>query len=108
MLINKRKQVARKILIRRAPEPLGTLKPLWNLIPDGTKTDYTPTTISIDTHNRDNTRIRKNYLAIETEIYQKPTRPPQTQEPKPRLMHFVSCKTARDTIGLKRKFVNSV
>ena len=82
--------------MRRAPEPRGTLKPLWNIIPDGTITDYTPTTISIDTHNRDNTRIRKSDLAIETEIYQKQTPPTQTPEPKPRLMHFVACKTVRE------------
>ena len=60
VLLNKRKQVARKTLMRRAPEPRGTLKPLWNIIPDGTITDYTPTTMSIDTHNRTNTRIQKN------------------------------------------------
>ena len=82
--------------MRRAPEPRGTLKPLWNIIPDGTITDYTPTTISIDTHNRANARIRKSNLAIATETYQKPTPPPQSQEPKPRLMHFVACKTVRE------------
>ena len=94
--INKRKQVARKTLLRRAPEPRGTLKPLWNIIPDGTITDNTPLTISIDTHNRANTTIRKNDLAIATETYQKPTSPPHPQEPKPRLMHFVACKTVRE------------
>ena len=71
VLLNKRKQVAGKTLMRRAPEPRGTLKPLWNIIPDGTITDYTPTRISIDTHNRANTRIRKSNLAIATETYQK-------------------------------------
>ena len=96
VLINRRKQVARKTLMRRAPEPRGTIKPLWNIIPDGTITDYTPTTISIDTHNRANSRIRKSDLAMATETYQKPTPPPQIQEPKPRLMHFVACKTVRD------------
>ena len=75
VLINKRKQVARKTLMRRAPEPRGTLKPLWNIIPDGTITDYTPTTISIDTHNRANTGILKSYLAIAKETYQKPAQP---------------------------------
>ena len=89
--------------MRRAPEPRGTLKPLWNIIPDGTVTDYTPTTISIDTHNRANTRIRKSDLAIATETYQKPTPPPQTQEPKPRLMHFVACKTVREYNRNKEK-----
>ena len=96
VLLNKRKQVARKTLMRRAPAPRGTLKPLWNLIPDGTITDYTPTTISIDTHNRANTRIRKSDLAIATETYQKPTQPPQSQEHKPRLIHFAACKTVRE------------
>ena len=96
VLMNKRKQIARKTLMRRAPEPRGTLKPLWNIIPDGTITDYTPTTISIDTHSRTSTRIRKSDLAIATETYQKPTTPPQTQESKPRLMHFVACKTVRE------------
>ena len=95
VLINKRKQIARKTLMRKAPEPRGTLKPLWNIIPDGTISDYTPTTISLDTHNRANTRIRKSDLAIATETYEKPT-PPHTQEPKPRLMHFVACKTVRE------------
>ena len=96
VLINKRKQVARKTLMRKAPEPRGTLKPLWNIIPDGTITDYTPTTISIDTHNRSNTRIRKSDLAIATETYQNSTSPPQLKEPKPRLMYFVACKTVRE------------
>ena len=81
--------------MKRAPEPGGTIKPLWNIIPDGTLTDYTPTTLSIDTHNRENTRITKCDLAIATETHQKQT-PPQTQEPKPGLMHFVACKTVRE------------
>ena len=81
VLKNKIKQVPRKTLMRRAPEPRGTLKPLWNIIPDGTITEYTPTSISIDTHNRDNARIKKSDLAIATETYQKPTPPAQTQEP---------------------------
>ena len=79
--------------MRRAPEPRGTLKPLCNIIPDGTITDYTLTTISIDTQNRTNTRIRKSDLAIATETYQKPTQPPEN---KPRLIHFVACKTVRE------------
>ena len=93
VLISKRKQLARKTLMRRAPETRGTLKPLWNINPDGT--DYTPTTISIDTLNRENTRIRKSDLAKATGTYQKQTST-QTQEPKPRLMHFVECETVRE------------
>ena len=65
--------------MRTAPEPRGTLKPLLNIIPIGTITEYTPTTISIDTDNREHTRIRKSDLAMATETYQKST-PIQTEE----------------------------
>ena len=81
--------------MRRAPEPRGTLKPLWNIITDGTTTDYTLTTISTDTHNRENVCIRKSDLAIATKTYQKPT-PQQKQKPKPQLVHFIACKTVRE------------
>ena len=37
-----RKNLARKTIRRRVPEPRGTLKPLWAIIPDGTITNYTP------------------------------------------------------------------
>ena len=78
-----KKQVARKTLARRSQEPRGTLKPLWNIIPDGTITNHSPTTITLDTHNRKNVVVRKNDLAI-------------INETKPRLMHFVACKTVRE------------
>ena len=54
---NTRKQIARKTLARKAPEPRGTLKPLWNIIPDGTITNYSPTTITLVTNIRKNTVI---------------------------------------------------
>ena len=82
-ITNKRKQVARKTLARRATEPRGTLKPSWNTTPDGTITNYSPTTITLDTHNRKDMVIRKNDLVI-------------VNETKPRLMHFVACKTVRE------------
>ena len=82
-ILNTRKQIARKTPARKAPEPRGTLKPLWNIIPDGTITNYSPTTITLDTNKRKNTVIRKNYLAI-------------VNESKPRLMQFVACKTVRE------------
>ena len=82
-ITNTRKQIARKTLARKAPEPRGTLKPLWNIIPDGTITNYSPSTITLDTNTRKNTVIRKNDLAI-------------INETKPRLMHFVACKTVRE------------
>ena len=80
---NTRKQIARKTLARRAPEPRGTLKPLWNIIPDVTITNYSPTTITLDTHNRKDTVIRKKDEAI-------------VNETKPRPIHFVACKTVRE------------
>ena len=61
-ITNTRKQVARKTLARRAPEPRGTLKPLWNIIPDGTITNYSPTTLTLDTNTRKNTVLGKNDL----------------------------------------------
>ena len=82
-ITNTRKQIARKTIARKAPEPRGTLKPLWNIIPDGTITNYSPTTITLDANTRKNTVIRKNDLAI-------------INETKPRLMHFVACKTVRE------------
>ena len=87
-----KKQVARKTPARRSQEPRGTLKPLWNIIPDGTITNYSPTTITLDTHHRKNTVVRKNDLAV-------------VNETKPRLMHFVACKTVRED-KRKRIFVN--
>ena len=82
-ITNTRKQVARKTLARRAPEPRGTLRPLWNIIPDGTITNYSPTTLTLDANTRKNTVIRKKDLAI-------------VNETKPRLMQFVACKTVRE------------
>ena len=73
------------------------LKPLWSIIPDGTIVDYTPHTITIDTHNRKNTVIRNNDIAISSE-----TRP-APQEPKLRLINFVACKTIGDYNRNKRK-----
>ena len=88
-VIYNRKNVARKTLARKVPEPRGTLKPQWNIIPDGTITNYSPHTITLDTDNRKNTVIRRNDLAIVTETNPREPEP----EPKPRLIHMVACKT---------------
>ena len=64
VVINK-KNVARKTIERKTPEPRGTLKPKWNTIPDGPITHYSPHTIILDTNTRKNNVIRKNYLAVE-------------------------------------------
>ena len=79
--------MALKTIARKTPEPRGTLKPQWNIIPDGTITHYCPHTTTLDTNTRKNTVIRKYDLAIVTE-----TKPRETTE-KPRLFHMVACKT---------------
>ena len=92
-----RRNLARKALRRKNPEPRGTLKLLWSIIPDGTIVDYSPHTITIDTNNRKNTVIRNNDIAISSE-----TRP-LPQVPKIRLINFVACKTVGEYNRNKRK-----
>ena len=79
-IIANKRNIARKTITRKAKEPRPTLSPQWNIIPDGTITNYTPHTITVDTPLRKNTVIRKNDIAIATET-------------KPRLIHMVACKT---------------
>ena len=83
VIVKSKNQVARKTVMRRVKEPRGTFKPMWNIIPDGTITNYTPHTITIDTPKRKDTVIRKSDIAIATE----------TNPDKPRLIEFVACKT---------------
>ena len=92
-----RRNLARKTIRRKNPEPRGTLQPLWSIIPDGTIVDYSPHTITIDTHNRKNTVIHNNDIAISSE-----TRP-VPQEPRLRLINFVACKTIGEYNRNKRK-----
>ena len=92
-----RRNLARKTIRRKNPEPRGTLKPLWSIIPDGTIVDYSPHTITIDIHNRKNTVIRNNDIAISSE-----TRP-VPQKPRLRLINFVACKTIGEYNRNKRK-----
>ena len=47
--IKTRKNVARKSLSRKTKEPRNTLAPQWNIIQDGTISNYSPHTITIDT-----------------------------------------------------------
>ena len=77
--------------MRKAKEPRPTLAPQWNIIPDGTITDYSPHTITIDTPRRKNTVIRRKDIAIATETKSLP--PP---EQKHRLIYMVACKTVRE------------
>ena len=89
--IKTRRNVARKSLARKTKEPRNTLAPQWNIIQDGTITNYSPHTITIDTPLRKNTVIRKNHLAIVNE--QKPITETTEEQQKPRLIHMVACKT---------------
>ena len=84
-IVYNKKNVARKSIARKTKEPRNTLAPQWTLIPDGTITNYTPHTITIDTPQRKNTVIRKNDIAIATETKPIPE--------KPRLILMVACKT---------------
>ena len=79
IVVNKR-NVAKKTITRKTKEPRPTLAPQWNIIPDGTITNYTPHTNTVDKPLRKNTVIRKSDIAIATET-------------KPRLIHVVACKT---------------
>ena len=95
-----RKQISRKTIARKAPEPRGTLKPQWNIIENGTITNYSPHTIILDANNRKNTVIRKNDLAIVTQ----PIPPQQKQPPPPkRLFHMVACKSLREYNNNKKR-----
>ena len=89
-IIANKRNIARKTLTRKAKEPRPTLAPQLNIIPDGTITNYTPHTITIDTPLRKNTVIRKNDIAITTET-------------KPRLIHTVACKTVGEYKRNKEK-----
>ena len=97
-----RRNLARKTIRRKNPEPRGTLKPLWSIIPDGTIVDYTPHTITIDTHNHKNTVIRNNDIAISSETRSLPQEQ-KHQEPKLRLINFAACKTVGEYNRNKRK-----
>ena len=77
-IVYNKKNVARKTTKQKTKEPRPTLAPQWNKIPDGTITDYSPHTITIDTPSRKNTAIRKSDIAIATET--KPL-PPPNQNP---------------------------
>ena len=59
ILTNIEKHVAQQTLVLRAPEEIGTLKPLWNKFSDRTITNYTPSTVTLDINNRYDTVFRK-------------------------------------------------
>ena len=92
-VICSKKPLAQKTIARKATEPRGTLKPQWNIIENGTITNYSPHTITLDTDNTKNTVIRKSDLAIVTQplpSHQKQTTPPKI------LIHMVACKLLRE------------
>ena len=88
-----KKQLARKTIARKEPEPRGTLKPKWDDIENGTITNYSSHTKTLDTDNRKHTVIRESDLAIVLEPL--PTHQKQTSQPK-RLIHMVACKSLRE------------
>ena len=88
-IIYNKRNVARKSIARKAKEPRQILASQCNIISDGTITNYTPHTITLDTSLRENTVTRKNDRAIATETKPLP-KPPET---KPQLIHMVACKT---------------
>ena len=79
-IVKSKNQVSLKAIMRRANKPRGTLKPIWNIITDGTITIYLPNTITIDTPTRKDTVIRKNDIVV-------------AGETKPQLNENIACKT---------------
>ena len=92
--IKTRKNVARKSLARKTKEPRHTLASQWNITQDGTITNHTPHTITIDTSLRKNTVLRKSDRAIVNE--HKPITDTTKEQQKPRLTHMVACKTVSE------------
>ena len=91
LIVNKR-NVGKKTITRKTKEPRPTLAPQLNIIPDGTITNYTPHTITVDTPLRKNTVLRKSDIAIVTET-------------KPRLIHMVACKTVGEYNRNREKII---
>ena len=56
-LIKNKRNIARKSIARKTKNPRNTLAPQWHIIPDGTITNYTLHTVTIDTSLRKNTVI---------------------------------------------------
>ena len=99
-VIYSERELASKTLARKAPEPRGTLKPQWNIIENGTITNYSPNTITLDTDKRKNTVIGKSDIAIVTQplpVHQKQTSPPK------RLIHMVASKYLKEYNRNKKK-----
>ena len=97
-----KKNIVRKTIARKSnPTTRGSLKPQWNIIPNGTITNYSPHTITLDTDNRKNTVKRNSDLAIVTQTL--PTPPDTYTNDKPRLIHMVACKTVNEYHSNQRK-----
>ena len=98
VLIKPKNQVAHKTIMRRAKKPRGTLKQMWNIIPVGTITNYSPHTITVDTPNRIDTVIRKSDIAIATETIPK----------YPEKSNSSHAKVLANKIELEKKIDNSI
>ena len=89
MIIYNKRNISRKSIARKTHQATrGSLKPQWNIIPDGTITKYSPHTIPLDTNNRKNTVVRNSALAVVTQTL--PTPPERNTNNKPRLIHMVA------------------
>ena len=76
-----------------------------NIIENGTITNYSPHTITLDTNNCKNTVIRKSELAIVTQPI---THQQEQAPPAKRLIHMVACKLLREYNNNQEKIKNSV
>ena len=92
-----RKTIARKSI----PTTRGSLKRQWNIIPNGTITNYSPHTITLDTDKRKNTLIKNTDLAIVTQTL--PTPPDTYTNDKRQPIHMVACKTVNEYHSNQRK-----
>ena len=101
-VIYNKKNLPRKTIARKTNSATrGSLKPKWNIIPDGTVTNYLPHTITLDTNSRKNTFIRQNDLPIVTQTIPKQTE--TSTKAKPRLIHMVACKEFNEYHSNQRK-----
>ena len=84
MVIYNKKNISRKTIVRKTHQATrGSLKPQWNIIPDGTITKNSPHTITLEKKPRENSD-----LAVVTQTL--PTPPERNTNNKPRLIHMVA------------------
>ena len=91
-----RKQLARKSIARKAPEPRGTLKPQWNIIENGFITNYSPHTIT-----KYSTSRRRTIQPQKNRIHRKEkSKSTTTEEKNPTKTRYKHKKTATKTASI--------